>query len=68
MKINYKNCEIEAKRELSISGDKLLFYNIFTNSGFEITSGFTVGDDTVLVFINDLKSIVDDYIKNPNDY
>lgn len=67
MKINYKGCEIEVKREKCLAGYDLIYYNIF-DDGFEVTSGFSEGEDKVRDFANDLKNIVDDYREHPQDY
>ena len=72
MKVTYRNCEIECTREKALSGDKLLFFSVFDinahDPGFEITSGYTEGKDTVRDYIKYMKEIVDDYIKNPDNY
>ena len=72
MKVIYRNCEIECTREKALSGDMMLFYSVFDlgvyDKEFEITSGFSEGEDTVREYIKYLKKVVDDYIKNPDDY
>ena len=72
MKVKYRNCEIECTREKSLSGDVMLFYSVFDSgvydNGFEITSGFSEGEDAVREYIKYLKKVVDDYIKNPDEY
>lgn len=68
MKVNYGGCEIEAKREQSCAGYPLVFYSIFAADGFEVDSGFMDTADTVRTVIKGLKSVVDDYIANPQDY
>lgn len=68
MKVNYRSCEIEAKREQSCAGYPLVFYSVFTATGFEVTSGFYDTADNVRTVIKGLKSVVDDYIANPQDY
>lgn len=72
MKVMYKNCEIECTRDKALSGDTLLFFSVFDcgvyDTGLEITSGFTEGNDTVREYIEYMKKIVDDYIKHPEDY
>lgn len=60
MKVKYKGCDIEAKQEKSISGNKLIFFSIFDN-GFEINSGFSEGEDVLKDFVEDLKITVDEY-------
>ena len=68
MKVNYRGCEIEAKREQSCAGYPLAFYSVFAADGFEVASGFMDTSDAVRTVIKDLKSVVDDYIANPGDY
>jgi hypothetical protein len=72
MKVIYRNCEIECTREKSLSGDVMLFYSVFDlgvyDKEFEITSGFSEGEDTVREYIKYLKKVVDDYIENPEYY
>lgn len=72
MKVIYRNCEIECTREKSLSGDVMLFYSVFDlgahDKDFEITSGFSEGEDSVREYIKDLKKVVDDYIENPDEY
>lgn len=67
MKVMYRECEIECTRDKSLSGDTLLFYSIFKD-GYEITSGFSEGEDTVKEWMKSLKKMVDDYIENPEDW
>ena len=64
MKIRYRDCEVECYRGKSLSGDTLLFYSVFFK-GFEVTSGFSEGADTVKEYIKGLKKIVDDFLDNP---
>ena len=63
MKINYKGCEISVYRE----GNEFLVFSIIKD-GFEVTSGFSEGRESVREFMNGLKSTVDDFIENPSDY
>ena len=68
MEVNYKDCTINVFRDKPIFGkDKLLFYSVF-DDGYEVTSGFSEGMDTVRTWIKDLKKLVDDYRLNPKDY
>ena len=67
MKTKYKGCDIEANREKSLSGDELVFFSAF-DDGFEVTSGYSEGEDTLESFMADLKDIVDYYRENPEDY
>lgn len=60
MKVIYRGHEIEAKRERSMGGDRLLYFSVFRESdGLECVSGFTTGDDAVADFIGYLKNRVD---------
>ena len=72
MKVKYRNCEIECTRDKALSGDTFLFFSVFDcgvhDYGFEITSGFSEGRDSVREYIGHLKKVVDDYIENPEDY
>lgn len=67
MKGTYKGCEIEVTKEKCLGGWDMLFYSIF-DDGFEVTSGFSEGEDTIKDYYNSLKNIVDDYKENPEDY
>lgn len=67
MKVNYRGCEIEAKREKCLAGYPLVYYSVFTEDGFEVAAGFTETADTVRSIIKDLKLTVDDYIENPGN-
>lgn len=68
MKVKYRNCEIEVTREKCLAGYDMIFYNIFTEDGFEVTSSFSESEDTIQTFIKNCKLIVDDWIVNPQDY
>jgi len=68
MKINYRDCEIECYKDKSITGYGMMFYSIFTNSGIEITSGFSIDESNIRVYTLALKEIVDDYYENPSEY
>lgn len=46
---------------------EFLTFAIF-DDGYEVTSGFSDCSDTVRDFYNSMKSIVDDYRANPQDY
>ena len=67
MKVKYRDCEINCFRDKSLSGDTLLFYSVFKD-GFEATSGFSEGADTVKEYIKGLKKVVDDFLENPEEY
>ena len=67
MKGKYKGCEIEVTKEKSITGEKMLFYNVF-DGGYEVTSGFSEGEDTIKDYFESLKNVIDDYKEHPEDY
>lgn len=69
MKVKYKNCEIDVHRGDSITGENLLFFSVFNlEDGFEVTSGYSEGEDTIKSYIEDLKSTVDEYREHPEYY
>jgi len=60
MKASYRGYDIDVHRERSMGGDVLLYYSIFRQSdGYEATSGFSTGSDTVREFIGYMKERVD---------
>lgn len=63
MKGVYKGCEIEVGRDEC----DFLVFSIFDN-GYEVTSGFSEGRDSVKDYFNYMKTIVDDYKEHPEDY
>ena len=66
MKVKYRDCEINCYRDKSLSGNTLLFYSVFFK-GFEVTSGFSEGADTVKEYIKGLREVVDDFLENPGE-
>jgi len=46
----------------------MIFFNIFTNYGFEVASGFTESEDTIKSIVEDCKEIANDFILHPEDY
>jgi hypothetical protein len=69
MKTTYRGFEIEVTREKCLAGYSLVYYSIFRKSdGLEIYSGFYDTEDTVREVIKDMKSTVDDFLENPDDY
>ncbi len=69
MKTNYKGFEINVYREKCLAGYDLLYYSIFRESdGYELTSGYSEGDDTIKDFISYMKENVDDYLVNPDNW
>lgn len=67
MKIRYRGCEIEVKREKCLGGWDMLYYSVF-DEGFEVTSGFSESSETIKEFSAGLKNVVDDYRENPQEY
>lgn len=60
MKASYRGYDIDVHRERSMGGDILVYYSIFRRSdGYEATSGFSTGDDTIKDFIGMMKERVD---------
>lgn len=59
----YRDCDIEVIR----NGCEFLTYSIFDN-GYEVTSGFSEGEDTVRDYFKYMKKVADDYIEHPEDY
>lgn len=67
MKVNYRGCEIEVFRERGLE-EFTNFSVVDTKTGFEVTSGFTEGNDKIQDCIEYMKEIVDDYREHPEDY
>lgn len=59
----YRGCDIKVER----GGSELLTFAVF-DDGYEVTSGFTEGRDTIRDYFSYMKSLVDDYKKHPGDY
>jgi len=59
----YKGCDIEVER----CGSEFLTFAIF-DDGYEVTSGFSEGNDTVRDYFKYMKTVVDDYKEHPEDY
>lgn len=60
MKLIYKGHEIEVTRDRSMAGYSMLFYSVFRQSdGYECTSGFSEGDETVRGFTGILRERID---------
>lgn len=52
--------EIDVRRERSLGGDVLLYFSVFRASdGYECTSGFTTGDDTVRDYVRYMRERID---------
>ena len=63
MKGQYRGCNIEVRR----CDEGFLTFAVF-DDGYEVTSGFTNGSDTVRDYFSYMKSVVDDYKEHPEDY
>lgn len=59
----YRGCDIEVERD----GSGFLTFAIF-DDGYEVTSGFSEGNDTVRDYFKYMKMVVDDYKEHPEDY
>lgn len=69
MKVNYKDCQLEAYRgDRKDAQQDLIFYSAFTNDGLEITSGCSDGFDSVRDRIDTLKQIVDEFYEFIDKY
>jgi hypothetical protein len=67
--LKYRGFTITAKREQSLDGEELTYYDIFRDEdGWEMESNFTSGTEDPITLCNTLKGHVDDYIENPEDY
>lgn len=63
MKGKYRGCNIKVRR----CDEGFLTFAVF-DDGYEVTSGFTNGSDTVRDYFSYMKSVVDDYKEHPEDY
>lgn len=63
MKGKYRGCNIEVRQ----CDEGFLTFAVF-DDGYEVTSGFTNGSDTVRDYFSYMKSVVDDYKEHPEDY
>lgn len=69
MKVNYRNCQLEAYRGARKDDQQdLVFYSAFTKDGLEITSGCSDGFDSVRDWIDTLKQIVDEFYEFIDKY
>jgi hypothetical protein len=68
MKAKYKNCELQATREMSLGSDDYIYWSAFDLAdGYEITSGF--GDySTCREAISGLRNHIDEYRNDPEQY
>lgn len=66
MKTVYKGFEIDVYRERSLGGWDNVYYGVHRMSdGWELTSGWFDGSNTVRDVVRDMKETVDEYEKNP---
>lgn len=69
MKTIYRGHEIEAKRERSMGGDRLLYFTVYRQAdGLECVCDFTTGSDTPADMIGYLKKRVDDELASPDPW
>jgi len=63
VKVLYRGFEIDAHRDKSLGGDTLLYYSIFRREdGYELTSGFSSGDDKIRDYLGYMQGWVDDFL------
>ena len=63
MKGKYRGCDIEVER----GSPEFLTFAVF-DDGYEVTSGFSNGSDSVRDYFRYMKGVVDDYKEHPKDY
>lgn len=63
MKGKYRGCDIE----VGLDSSGFLTFAVF-DDGYEVTSGFSNGSDTVRDYFGYMKNIVDDYKEHPENY
>lgn len=69
MRAIYRGHEIKVWRERCMAGYPLLYYSIFRESdGYECTSGFTEGADTVRDFLGYMRERVDAELADPDPW
>ncbi|MNW58655.1 hypothetical protein D3C74_365340 [compost metagenome] len=68
MKINYKGFELDVHRDQCLGGWSMLYFSIFTPSGYELLSSFEDSEEKVRDKIKQLKEVVDDYLINPRNW
>lgn len=68
MKVMYKGFEINVTREKCLGGWSMLYYQIYTPTGYELVCSFEDSEEKVRDKIKQLKEIVDDYLINPQNY
>ncbi len=69
MKVDYKGFELEVNREKCLAGYSLLYCTAYRKSdGYELICYSEDSAETVREKLRDLKTSVDDYIENPDDW
>lgn len=68
MKAIYRGCEITVTREKCLGGWDEIFFSVFSDDGYEITSGYSDSADSVKSWVEDLKNVVDAYASDPDAY
>ncbi|QSF43416.1 hypothetical protein [Paenibacillus tianjinensis] len=68
MKTKYRGFEIDVSREKCLGGWSTLYYSVYTPTGYELVCGFEDSDEKVGNMVKQMKEVVDDYIKNPQNY
>ena len=69
MKTTYRGFEIEAKRDKALGGWSCIHYYILhQEEGWFLADSFSDSEEKIRDFIHGLKSIVDDYYENPEEY
>jgi hypothetical protein len=68
MKINYKDFEIEVKREQCLGGWSMLYFTVITPTGYYLIDTFEDSSEKVRDKISQLKEVVNDYLENPQNY
>jgi hypothetical protein len=69
MIVKYKGFELSATREKSLGGDINIYYYIMRISdGWFLADSFTEADETIRDWIKEMKTEVDNYLANPQDY
>ena len=64
----YKGFKVCGQKELCLGGYKMIYYQIYDKDGVEVVSTFTEDISMFRKYINELRELVDDIIKNPEYY
>jgi len=68
MEYTYRDFKVICTKEKSLDGSPTIYYNIYDSDGIEVVSGFTRDSTPLKKYAIGLKEVVDDIIKNPEDY